>query len=268
MAAPAMYRPARAVRIGPRATASGRPEAGDEDQRAQPGVPARRAAQQPRPTPAVTAIATASAMRATTSWRRRHSDRAADADERADRRRQGDRVVRVDDPLAEAEHGAGDERASRPTARARRGCGRCAGRASVSTSPATSRIERGRQQPRDLAAELGVEHARSSRSGPSGRRRARRRRRRCRSRCRSAGRSRCSRRSGSSTLLSCEPPMYGRGRRRASARRWRPTSRPTPAARRRRRSSWHDAPPQRRRRRRAGRRARTPGARARPAASW
>ena len=82
----------------------------------------------------------------------------ADADQRADRRRQRHHVVRVDDSLHVAEHQRRSPAASRPTA------GRTPGSATVRGRRAPrhpqqrgERDQRRREQPADLAAELGAE---------------------------------------------------------------------------------------------------------------
>ena len=141
----------------------GRSEAEHEDQRAQPGHPARRATQQHRGPPRRGRDGDGEGDAGDHLVAPPPQDRAPDADEGADGRRQGDRVVRVDDPLAQAEHGGGDEEPAAP----QHGCG--AGAVRPLGSPGQhqqgdQQDQRGRQQPRGLTAELGVEHA-----GPSGR---------------------------------------------------------------------------------------------------
>ena len=119
---------------------------------------------------------------------------AAHAHERADRRRERDRVVGVDDPGREAEDQRGDgERAAPEQQRRARAVGAPARHGEG--EPRDEQDQRRGKQPRDLAAEAGVEQAGRARSVPTSSR-WRRWRRRCRTRCRSACRSRCSRRSG------------------------------------------------------------------------
>ena len=80
----------------------------------------------------------------------------ADADERADRRGQGDRVVLVDDALAEAEGEPGDHEPAAPDER--RGPGAVGAHGPDGEhQQGDQQDERGRQQPRDLAAERRVE---------------------------------------------------------------------------------------------------------------
>ena len=87
-------------------------------------------------------------------------------------------------PLPKLNASAGDEQPAAPEHE--RGARAVGARraAAVSTSPATSRTSAAGISHDDLTAELGVEHARSSRSGPTARAVPARRRRRCRSRCR------------------------------------------------------------------------------------
>ena len=82
----------------------------------------------------------------------------AHADQRADRGRQRDRVVGVDDALAEAERDAGDEQPPAPEdERGAHAVG--AGEAPAPRESGDEQDERGGEQPRDLRAELGAEHA-------------------------------------------------------------------------------------------------------------
>ena len=94
----------------------------------------------------------------------------ADPDDGADRRGQGDRVVLVDDPLAEAEHSAGDDEPAAP--QEQRGAGAVGARARAASheQPGAEQDQRGGDQPRRLAAELGVEQAGPAGRAPAGRR--------------------------------------------------------------------------------------------------
>ena len=92
-----------------------RAEPEDEDDRAAARAPSPacgRAARRPRSP--VAASVTASATRREPAVAVPPHQRAADADERADRGHEGDRVVLVDDPLAEADRHAGHEQPAAP----------------------------------------------------------------------------------------------------------------------------------------------------------
>ena len=134
-------------------------EDADEQQRpAQPRVPLRRAPEQ------VEGPDRRGEHDAREHRARRHvvaplpQHAAGHADERADRRREGHGVVLVDDPLAEAEHESGDEEPAAPEdERGAHAVG--AGARAAPRETGDEQDERGRQQPRDLGAELGAEHA-------------------------------------------------------------------------------------------------------------